>query len=153
MKGERLLAILSKIIYFLAENCEAKEGRSSSTKHDSHILYWLQCLASEVDVLSNISEREAADKIRSVQRAFDDIGSFWPLDNPATNIRTVVKDIRNNLSVIQQLSNVRQELMDTLRIASDFSYGFCLAQHEKFIKLLQAIIGKDPTYLEKWGVF
>lgn len=41
--------------------------------------------------------------------------------------------------------------MDTLRIASDFSYGFCLAQHEKFIKLLQTIIGKDPTCLEKMG--
>lgn len=52
----------------LGESCEAKEGRSSMMKHDSHVLYWLQCLASEVDALSNVSEREAADKVnKSIQ--------------------------------------------------------------------------------------
>ena len=41
--------------------------------------------------------------------------------------------------------------MDTLKVASDFSYAFHLSQNEHFVKLIQTIVRRDPANLEKVG--
>lgn len=44
-----------------------------------------------------------------------------------------------------------QEHVDTLKVASDFSYAFHLFQNEHFIKLIQGLVRRDPADLEKVG--
>lgn len=123
----------------------------SSLERDAYLALWLKCRSGEVDALGSLSQREASEKLKTLQRAFEDMGQFSRLEIATPGNRKLVQDIRINLILVQQLVNLRQELLDSLRIVGEFSYAYKLLHTDAFVKQLQAVTRKDPQMLWKLG--
>lgn len=123
----------------------------SSLERDAYLALWLKCRSGEVDALGSLSQREASEKLKTLQRAFEDMGQFSRLEIATPGNRKLVQDIRINLTLVQQLVNLRQELLDSLRIVGEFSYAYKLLHTDVFVKQLQAVTRKDPQMLWRLG--
>lgn len=123
----------------------------SSLNRDPHLAHWLKCLASEMENLGHLSQREATERLRTLQRAFEDMGQFSRMEVATPGNRKLVQEIRINLMLVQQLVNLRPELLESLRIVGDFSYALDLLHTNNLVKQIQTTTQKEPKMLWKLG--
>lgn len=123
----------------------------SSLNRDPHLAHWLKCLAGEMESLGQLSQREASERLRTLQRAFEDMGQFSRMEVATPGNRKLVHEIRINLMLVQQLVNLRPELLDSLKIVGDFSYALNLLHTPHLVKQIQITTQKEPKMLWKLG--
>lgn len=112
-------------------------------KKNNKLQKWFSYLAAQIDSLdvdgsSNVEGR----KLLKIMKALEDVQRYHQIDN-SLQIKQFLHDTESYLRKMVRTVHVRDSVIATLAIVSDFSYAWELMT--EYIKLMQTYIKKNPA--------